>query len=150
MQTQFPIQQQQLQIPSNNFPKNPLLQPQLPIPTYPHTSNKLVQPIDQPIPPLAPIPSVTIASTETTPNPPYIEKIFLSRGGHATTRTFPNPCLKEEFASQEPFKDQKIRGPSLQNEDLEISSSHPYQIQEKIEEPWTTYDEENTLKPEIE
>ena len=91
MQTQLPIQKEELLYPSNALSNNPLLQPQLPVQTNLHPNNKSVHHIEMPIlptyhiPPIAPIlPNnqtqaqdvVPIGSTpaKPTPNPPYLEK----------------------------------------------------------------------------
>lgn len=73
--------------------------------------------------------------------PPYLEKNLLRRGGHATTRAFLNPCLKfkivtkEEFSSREPIEHKKFHEQSLQKENPEFTSSHPYLLEEEIKEP---------------
>lgn len=91
-----------------------------------------------PILPINHIPLVTASLAEISPNPPYLEKNLLSRGGHATIGTFMNPCLKEESTSLEPVEDQKIHEHISQKKDLEFSFCHAYQL----EEPWTTYKRE--------
>jgi len=80
-------------------------------------------------------------------------KNFFSKGGHTPGRIFSNhyPKFKivtrDEFASQEEIKKQRIHEHSPKEKDLEFSSSS---LCEKIKESWTTSNEEKILDSNIE
>jgi hypothetical protein len=82
-------------------------------------------------------------------------KNLLSKGRHATTRIFSNPCphsrisTRDESAFQKSVEEQRIHEHILQEEDLEVSSSSPCEKIKEIKESWTTSDEDQILEPEI-
>jgi len=82
-------------------------------------------------------------------------KTLLRKGGHTTTRIFSNPYLKlgattrDIYASQEAIEEQRIHE-KLPQEDPKVFLSHPCKKAKEIKEPWTTFNGDNTLEPDIE
>jgi hypothetical protein len=77
-------------------------------------------------------------------------KNILRKGGHTPAWIFSNHVphskfvIRDKSEIQEAMEESNIHEHILEEEDLEFSSSSPY---EKIEESWTKSDGEKTIEP---